>query len=124
MSLSQGRSKFTQETGHVNRILQWYPAGAIRKHIASVAMDYTIDGRESLVNLTMNVSLQIPGLCIFLDRFSAVNVVLDQIFWCANQRWWHVAWHPECCWVIRRAHRNVPICVNKAMVVEDVACCD
>lgn len=71
--------KLTQEASHVYGVLQWHTAYTIRQHVGSMAMHHTVDGRKSLVYLTMDVPLEVAWLRILLDRLRTVHVVFNQI---------------------------------------------
>jgi hypothetical protein len=72
----------------------------------------------------MDMSLEIPRLRVLFDWFCRVHLILDEVILRAHQRWWHITRHPECCWVVWAAHRNMPIRIEYVMVVENVAGCD
>jgi hypothetical protein len=69
----------------------------------------------------MDMSLKIARLRFLLHCFGAINVVFNQIVLRADQRWRHVARHPECRRIIWGSHRDMSISIEDAIVVEDVA---
>ena len=86
-----------------------------------MAVHYAVDGWKALVDFTVDISLQVARLCILLDCLGAVDLVLDEMVWRADERGRHVARHPEGGGVVRGAHRNVAVGVNDTIVLEDMA---
>lgn len=86
-----------------------------------MAVYHSVDGWKALIDLTVNMSLQIPRLYILLlDLLGRIYFVLNKIILRAYESRWHIARHPECSGIVGASDRDVPIRVENAMVVEDV----
>ena len=87
-----------------------------------MAVDNTVNTWEPLVDLAVDVALQVARLCVLLDRFGRFYVIFDQVVLRAHQSRWHIARHPESGSVVWGADRNVTICIQDIVPVEDVGC--
>lgn len=83
-------------------------------------MHHAVDIWESLVYLAMDVTLEVAGFRVLLDRIGGFDVILDEIVWRAHKGRRHVTRHPKSCSVVRGSHGDVPVRVHNIMAVEDV----
>lgn len=83
-------------------------------------MHDTVDVRKTLVYLAMDVTLEVAGFRVLLDRFGGFDVVLNKVVGRAHKSRRHVARHPESCSVVRRSHGDMPVRVEDIMTVEYV----
>lgn len=85
-----------------------------------MAMHDAVDVWEALIDLAVDMALDVAWLRLLLHGFGGFDVVLDKVLWGAYQSRRHVARHPKGRGVIRRADRDVPVCVEDIVAVEDV----
>jgi hypothetical protein len=83
---------------------------------------HNVDRRKALVDFTVNVSLKISRLYILiLNLLGRIHLVLNEVILRAHECRRHIARHPERSGVVRASNRDVPVRVEDAMMVEDVA---
>jgi hypothetical protein len=89
-----------------------------------MTMDHTIDFWELLEHLAMDEALRVALLRIGVDSRAIGDVIFDQIFRRRDDSRGHVAAHDVNIWPFRVPYRDVAVCVDDIVVVEDVVCCD
>lgn len=85
-----------------------------------MAVHDAVDRGKALVDLAVDMSLQVSGLCILLHWLCVIHVVFYEIIRRAEESGRYVAWHPEGRGVVRTAHGNMAIGIEDAMIVKDV----
>jgi hypothetical protein len=89
-----------------------------------MTVDHTIDSWELLEHLAMDEALRVAFLRIGVDSRAIADVVFDQIFRRRDDSRGHVAAHDVDIWPFGVPYRDVAVCVDDIVVVEDVVCCD
>ena len=72
----------------------------------------------------MNESLRVAHLCVEVYSGRVLHIILDQIIGSGYARWSEIATHDVSIWISGVPDRDVAICIEDAMVVKDVVCCD
>jgi hypothetical protein len=96
----------------------------IRQHGLSVTVNHTIDFWELFEHLAMDKALRVALLRIGIDGRAIGDVVFDQIFRRRDDCRGHVAAHDVDIWLFGVPYRDVTICIDDIVVVEDVVCCN
>jgi hypothetical protein len=104
----------------VYRVFKGYATDAVGQYIACVTVHDAVDVWETLVNLTVDVTLDVAGLRVFLDRFGGFDMIFDKVVRRAHQGRRHITGHPESCGIVWRAHRDVTVRVKDLMAMEYV----
>jgi hypothetical protein len=89
-----------------------------------MTVDHTIDSWELLEHLAMDEALRVALLCAGVDSRAVGDVVFDQVFRRRDDCRGHVAAHDIHIALFGVPYRNVAVCVDDIVVVEDVVCCD
>jgi hypothetical protein len=71
------QSALTQESSHMINRPKGHSANNIRQHVFRVAVDNTVDARETLEDLTMDEALAVPFFGIGVDGAGIGYAVLD-----------------------------------------------
>lgn len=90
----------------------------------SMTVYHAIDLGVHLKNLPMNESLRVAHLCIEVYSGRVLYIILDQIIGSGYARWSEIATHDVSVWISRVPDRDMTICIEDAMVVKNVVCCD
>jgi hypothetical protein len=100
------------------------PRRDIRQHSFSMAVDHAIDVRKPLEQLAMDESLGIPLLGFRIYSRAVADVVLDQVGWRRDDAGGHITTHDVDVRILGVPDRDVAVCVDDIVVVQDVVCCD
>jgi hypothetical protein len=80
----------------------------------------TIHARKFLEHFTVDEPLGVALLSLRVDSRAIGDVILDQVFGRRHDSRGHVAAHDVDIWLFRVPYRDVAVCVDDIVVVEDV----
>ena len=86
----------------------------VRDDLICVAVNGALDGRKLLVDLTVDVSLNVPTRGICSHGRSIGDVVLHQVSRRGDVGGCHVPGHHENIWLRRMSEREMPVCIENA----------